>query len=125
MLPNHVKSCVTWLCGDCLLVVDLLRFRTRCRVFNLVFLYCLIGDHQHNDTWLWEMYVLYFPFSARVFLPFLFMVAIVYSMCACLQELPSLDNGFVSPSELEGFPADLHHGHRDCLRKLGLDFFSR
>jgi len=25
-------------------VIDLLRFRFRCRVFNLVFLYCLIGD---------------------------------------------------------------------------------
>ena len=21
-LPNHVKSCIPWLCGDCLLVVD-------------------------------------------------------------------------------------------------------
>ena len=26
-LSNRVKSCVPWLCGDCLLVVDLLRFR--------------------------------------------------------------------------------------------------
>ena len=43
-LLNHVKSCIPWLCGDCLLVVDLIHFRFRCRVFNSVFLCCLIGD---------------------------------------------------------------------------------
>ena len=41
-LPNHDKSCVSWLCGDCLLVVDLLSFH--CRVSNSVLLCCLIGD---------------------------------------------------------------------------------
>ena len=43
-LPNHIKSCVPWLCSDCLLVVYLLRFRFRCRVFDLVLLCCLISD---------------------------------------------------------------------------------
>jgi len=43
-LPNNVKYCVPWLYGDCLLVVDLLRFRFQCQVFDLVFLCCLIND---------------------------------------------------------------------------------
>ena len=43
-LPNQVKYRVPWLCGNYLLVVDLLCFRFLCRVFNSVFLYCLIGD---------------------------------------------------------------------------------
>ena len=53
-LPNNVKSYVFWLCGDysfnCLLVVDFLRFRFRRRVFDSVFLCCLIGDRlQHKE----------------------------------------------------------------------------
>ena len=47
-LLNHVKSCVSWLCGDCLLVVDL-SFRFRCRVFDFVFLCCLIGDKSSTN----------------------------------------------------------------------------
>ena len=47
-LPNHVKSGVFWLYGgcnfNCLLVVNHLRFGFRYGVFNLVFLYCLVGD---------------------------------------------------------------------------------
>ena len=43
-LLNHSKSCVSWLCGDFLLVVDLLCFRFHCRAFNSVVLYCLIGN---------------------------------------------------------------------------------
>ena len=47
-LSNHVKSSVffiMWLFSiNYLLVVDLLRFRFRCRFFNSVFFYCLIGD---------------------------------------------------------------------------------
>ena len=50
-LPNHVKSCVPWLYGDCLLVVDLLCFRFRCQVFDLVFLCCLIGDRSSTDLY--------------------------------------------------------------------------
>ena len=50
-LPNHVKSCVSWLCGDSLLVVDLLRFRFCCQVFDLVFLYCLIVDRSSTRAW--------------------------------------------------------------------------
>jgi len=42
-LTNHIKSCVPWLCGDYLLMVDL-RFRFCCRVFDLVFLCSLIGN---------------------------------------------------------------------------------
>ena len=33
-----------WFSFNCLQVVDLLRLRFHCQVFNLVFLYCLIGD---------------------------------------------------------------------------------
>ena len=60
-LPNHVKSCVLWLCGDlvfnCLPVVDFLR--VRCRVFNSAFLCCLIGDRsstQVNCAWILVIY---------------------------------------------------------------------
>ena len=48
ILPNHVKSCVSWLCGDCLLVVDFLRFCFRCRVFNSMFsIVWSVIDNQH------------------------------------------------------------------------------
>ena len=47
-LSNHVKLGVFfimwWFSFNYLLVVDLLRFRFRCRVFNSVFFCCLIGD---------------------------------------------------------------------------------
>jgi len=46
-LSNHIKSDVLVFYSDCLLVVNLLRFR--CRVFNLMFLSYYIGIY-HNKT---------------------------------------------------------------------------